>query len=261
MNFVELEGLFNSYLHLDKHVIGVTLFEDQKEFEELNVPSQKSKSFYCQMVKKAVNGKSVKADLSHFACETSAKILGLEPFYEEMEGIQGWLDSGLYASREQATLQYMSQTPVKKKTVGITVQPFSEITQHPDVVIIVCKPYQAMRLLQGYTYHHGYKNNFQLSGMCGVCFESTALPLTNQEITLSLLCSGTRFVCKWPEDLMMVSFPFDRMEKILDGVMLTAEKCEPNAYKVRIRHRLIHHNLPLNPTLNANKAYFYKNNA
>jgi len=258
MNYQELEAMFHSYLHLEKHIAAVTLYEDVDAFNQLEVQMRKNKCYYCQLVKMAVNGKSWKADLTHFACESSAKILGLETFYEKEEGIQGWLDSGLYADRATAVKQHVSIVPVKKTIVGISVEALSELHHEPDVILIACKPYQAMRLLQGYTFHYGYKNNFQMSGMCGVCFESTALPLAQHEFAMSLLCSGTRFVCKWPEDMMMVSFPFDMMEKILDGIMETAERCEPNVYKERIKHRLIHYNLPLKKSLTANKAYFYR---
>lgn len=259
MNFNELEGLFYSYLHLEKRIAAITLFDDAKAFEELDVKQRKNKSYYCQMVKMAVNGKSWKADITNFACETSAKVLGLDSFYEEEEGIDGWLESGLYASRDIAAREHFSVSPVQKRNVGIMVGPLGESKQDPSVVIVTCKPYQAMRLIQGYTFHFGYKNDLQMSGMCGVCFESTALPITNHEMTISLLCSGTRFVCKWPEEMMMVSFPYDMAEKILDGVIQTAQSCEPNAYKERIKHRLLHLHLPLEKPLNSKKAYFYRN--
>lgn len=258
MKYKKLEATFNSYLHLDNHIASVTLFNNVEAFDLLDVAMRKHKSYYCQLIKRAVNGKSWKADLSHFSCETSAKILGLEPFYGEKEGIQGWYDSGLYADQNTAARQHFSVNPVNRSTVGISVETLSDLKHDPDIVIIVCKPYQAMRILQGYTYHYGYKKDFQMSGMCGVCFESTALPITNHEFTLSLLCSGTRFVCKWPEEMMMVSFPFDMSDKILDGIIQTAERCEPNVYKERIKHRLNRHSLPLKKPLNANKAYFYR---
>lgn len=259
MKYNKLEATFDSYLHLENHIASVTLFEDKNSFEMLDVPMRKHKSYYCQLVQRAVNGKSWKADLSHFSCETSAKILGLETFYGEEEGIQGWYDSGLYADENKAALQHFSVNPVNRNVVGVSVEALSGLSHDPDILIIVCKPYQAMRILQGYTYHYGYKKDFQMSGMCGVCFESTALPLNNHEFTISLLCSGTRFVCKWPEEMMMVSFPFDMSDKILDGIIQTAEHCEPNAYKDRIKHRLNRYRLPIKKSLNTNKAYFYKN--
>lgn len=258
MNYKESALMLQSYLHLEYSIVGITLFRDQATFDALNIKLLKHKIYYCQMIKRAAHGKSRKAVLQNFACETSAKILGLEPFYETDEGIQGWYDSGLYADEALAKRQHEAVFPIEDKTVGVAVEPLKEIDNDPDIVIIVCKPSQAMRLLQGYTYHYGYKNDFQMSGMCGVCFESTSLPLTKGEFSVSLLCSGTRFVCKWPDEMMMVSFPYSMYDKILDGVMVTAQRCETNAHKEQIRHRLEHHKLPLIKPLTVNKAYFYR---
>jgi len=116
-----------------------------------------------------------------------------------------------------------------------------------------------MRLVQGYTYHFGFKNDFKMSGMCGVCFESTALPITNNEFTVSLLCSGTRFVSGWPEEMMMVSFPYTMADKIVDGLIKTAKKCEPDEYKEMIGNKLSEdNNKTLDIELKKERAYYYK---
>jgi len=264
MNSQDLNGLYKSYLHIERHIVGVKLVETCQAFDALNMAQKKNASYYCQMVKSAANGKSLKAEYRNFACETSAKILGLEPFYEEEAGIDGWYESGFYATRDVAKTEHQSVRPIPLTILGLSVAPLENYEEYPDILIIMCKPYQAMRLVQGYTYHFGYKKDFQLSGMCGVCFESTALPLTNREFTVSLLCSGTRFICRWPEDLMMVSFPFDMAEKILEGIVCTAPTCEPDKQKREIEHRLIHakleqHEIVKNNALTGKKGYFYRN--
>lgn len=259
MNAIDIENLYKSYLLIDHHIVGVKLYNHVEEFNISHAKQRKNKTFYCQLVKKAVHGKHRKADLSNFSCETAGKLLGLDEFYETEEGIDGWFDSGLYANRSLAEIEHMSVFPVRGKTHGIEVGPISKMQVEADVVIIVCKPYQAMRLVQGYTYHYGFKKDFQLSGMCGVCFESTALPLTNHEFSVSLLCSGTRFMCKWPDDMMMVSFPYDMAEKILEGIIETAQPTEPNNYKVSIHNKLHHYKLSKGKKLKANQAYFYSN--
>ncbi len=255
-----IEAMLYSYLRLEKRVIGVKLYHDKAEFESLEIRQLSTASYYCQMVKMGVNGKLIKAGPDNFACDTSAKLLGIEPFYEEDEGIRGWFDSGLYADYPAAARQHQTVRPVADMTAGIVVGPLTKLPEDPDVVIIVCKPYQAMRLIQAYTYHEGFKKDFKMSGMCGVCFESTALPLTDQEFTVSLLCSGTRYVCKWPEELMMVSFPFAMAERLLDGLVETADPCEPDNLKHEIVHRLRRHGLSPGNKLHRGKGYFYKDN-
>jgi uncharacterized protein (DUF169 family) len=246
------------YLELDYQIVGVKLYNEKEAFDQSKATQRNNKSFYCNLVKKAAEGAHRKAALSNFACETSAKLLGLEDFYETKEGIDGWLESGLYANRTIAEQEFYSVFPVKEHTKGIEVGPLSKMAVDPDVVIIICKPYQAMRLVQGYTYHYGFKKDFQLSGMGGVCFESTVLPLVNNEFTVSLLCSGTRFVNQWPEEMMMVSFPFTMAKNLLKGVRMTAQRCEPDPYKARIIHRMGDNTEVSSPNdLTADRAYFY----
>ena len=258
MNRKIIEELLNSYLLLEHHPVGVKLYDDPDAFQAVDARQKNHKSYYCQMIKMASTGKVRKGDLTNFACETSAKVLGLEEFYEEESGIDGWLDSGLYADRATATAEHAAVRPVEQPMAGLVVGPLAQLPEEPDVVILVCNPYQVMRLVQGYTYHYGFKNDFKFSGMCGVCFESTALPMTKKEFSVSLLCSGTRFICKWPDDLMMASFPYEMAEKILDGIINTAQACEPNAKKDHIKHRLHGHHLEEKKPLKHNKAYYYR---
>ncbi|NDL68643.1 DUF169 domain-containing protein [Clostridiales bacterium F-3ap] len=258
MDRKELEGYFRSYLQLDRNVVGVKLYQSKEEFCRLDIKQNKHKNYYCHMVNKASNGKMRKGDLSNFACETSGKLLGLDAFYEEKEGIDGWYDSGLYANRRNARIEHESVVPVKGHNTGVVVGPLKNLPQDPDVVILVCNPYQAMRVVQGYTYHYGFKSDIKMSGMCGVCFESTVVPVNNQEFSVSLLCSGTRFVCKWPDDVLMVSFPFGMAGRIIDGIISTAQACEPNHKKTEIKHRLHHDHLKEKTHLHHNEGYFYR---
>lgn len=257
MKKIELEGWLKGYLELDYHIVGVKLHKKQENFNQSSAIQRDNQSFYCYLVKKAAEGSHRKADLSNFACETSAKLLGLDAFYEREEGIDGWLDSGLYENRKLAEQEHEAVFPVEAPFIGVEVGPIHQLSEDPDVVIIVCKPYQSMRLVQGYSFHHGYKKNFQMSGMCGVCFESTVLPLTNNEFSMSLLCSGTRFVSQWPEEMMMVSFPYSMAEKIVEGVIATGQRCESDPYKGKIEDRLNQNHRATPDSLRAKRAYFY----
>lgn len=255
----ELHRGFSHYLGLEYHPVGVKLYDDQEAFDSCEAVQRNNKLFYCHLVKKAAEGGHRKADVSNFACETSAKLLGLEDFYETEEGIQGWYETGLYASEELAETEHYAVSPVRNHIKGVEVGPLGQIERQADVVIIICNPYQAMRLVQGYTYHHGYKKDFQMSGMCGVCFESTVLPLRDQEFSVSLLCSGTRFVAQWPENMMMVAFPYSMVDKVLDGVKVTAKRCEPDANKSKIIERMDEDELRADSEkLQSKSAYFYK---
>lgn len=262
MTLKEIEAGFYSYLQLNRRVVGVKLFTNAHAFEKVTIPLRPGKSFYCQMIKMASAGKSIKANLGSFACDTAARITGFKDYYDEVEDIDGWNDMGLFASRSIATTMKENVRPIEDPVNGLVTCPVSEFgssgLNEPDLILIPCNPRQAMRLIQGYTYHYGFKTDIKISGQCGVCFESTALPLLEKDITVSLLCSGTRYVCKWPDDVMMVSFPFSMADKILNGLGNTAQYCETDAIKKNILQRLKLHGLSAIKKLTDQAAYFYR---
>ncbi len=254
----QLEKSYQSYLRTETRLVGVGLFKSAVAYEQSSLKVHKGRAFYCQMIKKATEGRAVKAASEHFSCDTAARILGLRPYYDEEEGIDGWHESGLYADRHIAEKQHDEVRPVDFKTAGVAIGPIGELTVEPDIILIACNPTQAMRLVQGYTYSHGFKTDFKISGQCGVCFESTALPLSQRDFTVSLLCSGTRFMCQWPDDTMMVAFPYEMAQSILDGLGMTAERVESNAVKEEVKENLSKYDLEEKAGLNIDTAYYYR---
>lgn len=250
--------LLRSYLRLEHHVVGVKMIEDVSLKSYDSYTTRSGRYSYCQMIDFATKDNVFKVTDEQFGCDTSARMVGVRPYYEEQEDIDGWYDAGFYEDREIATVQKEAVRPVDKKHTGLIVGSLEQIDLDPDVVIVLCNPYQAMRLVQGYTYNYGFNSKFGLSGMCGVCFESTSLPYAKQDISMSLLCAGSRANAGWSDDLMMVSFPLFMMDNILKGIINTANKCEPDNYKKTIIEQLKTYGLDLDGYLDLGKAYFYE---
>lgn len=249
--------LLRSYLRLDHHVVGTKLVEDIDLIKYKDLALKNGRSSYCQMVDYGTKGKVFKVRNEEFSCDTSARMVGIRDYYEDQEDIDGWYDAKFYESREIATIQKEAVRPVNKVNSGLVMGTLEGLELDPDVVIVLCNPYQAMRLIQGYTYKHGFKKQFGLSGMCGVCFESTSLPYNEQDISMSLLCAGSRANAGWSDDLMMVSFPLGMIDDIIRGIIMTANKCEPDEYKRTITMQLDSYGLSSEGHLSQGEAYFY----
>lgn len=231
-NYLEtIERLLMNYLQLKERIVGINLIEDLKGYNNCDFGEVKGKLYYCYMVKLASKGRTIKGNWSHFACETAAKVLGLEDYYSDGEGVSGWEAIKVYNSRELSREKYELLKPHSSKIYGVSVAPIGEYDELPDSIIIIANAYQAMRILQGYHYFSSQNKSMAVSGMCGVCFESTALPLKENDLSISMLCSGTRFVCKWSDDAMMISFPSNLLESIVDGIVKTADPCEIDSKK------------------------------
>lgn len=253
-----MAGSIKAYLRLAHEVVGIGLLDSPAAYKDMKAEPLAGKAFYCQMVDKATRGQSFKVANQNFSCDTSARMMGIRPYYEPKEDIDGWYESGFYANRDLAKEQKETVRPIDKDLTGLFVGPLEALTNEPSVVIIHCNPYQAMRLTQAYTYSYGFKKDLALSGMCGVCFESTALPYETGDFAMSLLCSGARFMTKWSENMMMVSFPYKMTEAVLKGLAMTANRAEPDDKKKEIRDQLEANGLsPLAP-LNDGEAYYLK---
>ena len=75
----------------------------------------------------------------------------------------------------------------------------------------ITNPYNAMRITQGYAYHNGHIKNVQFGGIQGICQECTTRPFENNEVNISMLCSGTRCVAQWQKDELAIGIPFNKL--------------------------------------------------
>ncbi|KUO73908.1 MAG: hypothetical protein APF77_15565 [Clostridia bacterium BRH_c25] len=234
MYIKEMVEDLNSVLDLDRHIVGIKFIFNKEEFELSDAPQVRYKLSYCNMVKFAASGKSYKANLSNFLCIGSAKALGL--IKPDSNAISGnvYYSFGLYDSLCTARNVQKDVTFLDHETYGVVVMPLEKFNVQPDIVICIINPYQSMRILQGYAFHHGAAKNIKMAGNSGICSECTATPYDTSDMNLSLLCSNTRFAAKWKDDELGVGMPFKMFEKVYDGVLKTIDPCELNDRKVKI---------------------------
>lgn len=121
-----------------------------------------------------------------------------------------------------------------------------------DIVIIIDTPYTIMRIVQGYTYNYGVAKNIRFAGNQGVCSELTARPYEENDINISLLCSNTRFSCKWEDGEMGVGMPYKIFLNVIQGVLQTLNPTEHDYKKEEIIKKSTENNLDLNVVLGKN---------
>ena len=224
----------NCVLDLERYIVGIKFIFNKEEYELSDVPQVRYKLSYCNMVKLAASGKSLKADINNFLCIGSAKALGL--IKPDSNAISGnvYYSFGLYDSLCTARNVQKDVTFLDHQVYGVVVMPLEKFEVQPDIAIYIVKPYQSMRILQGYAFHHGAAKNIKMAGNSGMCSECTATPYDTNDMNLSLLCSNTRFAAKWKDDELGIGMPFNMFEKVYDGVIKTIGPCEPNERKMKI---------------------------
>ncbi|MDR1363838.1 MAG: DUF169 domain-containing protein, partial [Spirochaetaceae bacterium] len=180
-----------NYLNLKREVVGIHFFLDANAYAKAEVDVFKGKASYCFMVKAASEGKHFKATIEHVNCSGGAPAVGLEKEPDAIKNGTVPHALGLYCDIGTGALAYTGIRYMDTLTYGIEAGPLHEV-KNADVVIVIDNTYNAMRIIQGYSYYNGVKTDFRLSGNQAICSECTATPYITQDINVSFLCSGTR---------------------------------------------------------------------
>ena len=238
-NYSALENELKALLEFPYRVAAVRLIKTEAEYQQLDIPEPKAPLNYCQMVKAALSGHSFKAcQAEQFRCLAGPSTIGILPYPTESESGENLCDMEMYRDLVVAhnIAQNMAHCP--HWAYGVAVQPLSECQEPPQVVILVTNPFNAMRVIQGYSYEYGTNTSFQMTGNQAFCSECTAYILKHGRINISMLCSGTRNRVKWNENEMAIGIPFVQLETLLRGIRATVNPMEVDDKKQLIQQKL-----------------------
>jgi len=228
----------NCALQLERKIVGMKFFFSEEEFQQAAAKQIKAPMHYCAMVKAATAGHGVKVDAERFGCPGAARALGMiEPEAAFISG-KHYLKLGLYQDLITAKNARNNMTFCQHKAYGVMLKPLGDFDEEPDIVLIIANSYNAMRIVQGYTYKYGMHTAFKLSGNQALCSECTAYPYESNNINISMLCGGTRNKAGWGDDEIGIGMPFNRFSAVIDGVYKTINAMEPNRNKAKIEAKL-----------------------
>lgn len=232
---------FYALIDIDRRIVGVKLLKDKSQFDSYDVVSLVNPLSYCVAVKSASLGHRIKFDKLRSGCAGSTRALGLEKPTDDFLDGSAPLRLGLFKDQEVAMKSALHTTNVLSNTYGVLVQPieFFDKEDKPDVAIVIGKPRELMRIIQGYTYHYGINTNISMSGNQGVCVEATAYPLIHNTINMSFLCSGTRYLAQWKDEEATMGIPMSLLDNVIDGLYNTVNAVEMDKRKSEISKDLM----------------------
>jgi uncharacterized protein (DUF169 family) len=257
-NLGKLVMKMNCALELERKIVGVKFLFSQEDYESADARPLKNKLNYCVMVKSAMAGAAVKATGDELACIAGARAIGLKEIDDFHKSGQNGKRLGLYRDMATAKKVRDGMSYCDHHAYGIMVKPLDEFAQEPDVVIIITNPYNVMRVVQAYSYYYGIQANYKMTGNQAVCSESTAYPYLNNDINVSMLCIGTRHRAGWNDNELAVAFPFNRLDKITEGLMQTINIMDNNQKKETIERKL-HENNVYDFEIKYNHNYYQDN--
>jgi len=230
--------LIESYLDLDRKPVGVKFFFSKEEFDNFNIPQRDRKVTYCNSVQLASKGKAMKLTKENQGCPNGAMALKMREIPEPMASGKARFSKNIYHDVETSKSISDQMLFLKEEPYGYAVMPLDMFELDPDIVIVISKPYNIMRLIQGHGYFNGYTNNLRTVGLQAVCQDLTTYPYNTQDINISFLCPGTRLVADWKEHEIGIGIPFEKWYEIVEGVKQTTNPFERNKNKEGIKKRL-----------------------
>lgn len=236
----EIAAKAYALLTLDRRIVGIKFLYTLEEYEKMPARGMKAKVAYCVVVKGAMTGRSVKLSREYSGCNGSSRALGFTAPSEAFTSGELYNGFGLYKDLPTSKQVANSMIACRKSSYGIMAQPLEKYENNPpDVVILAADARNAMRLLQGYTYSYGCQPVFKMTGNQAICVECTSHPLEADQMNLSMLCSGTRYLAGWKPGEITTGFPYHKFVATVEGLLKTADAVELDPEKRRISENLI----------------------
>ncbi|MDD7401689.1 MAG: DUF169 domain-containing protein [Eubacteriales bacterium] len=224
-------------LPLQRLVVGVQFLFNQETYTNYPCKNYTGKLSFCQMVRRAMDNESYKYNFENFTCRCAAEALGL---VEEMDCVasgERYFATRLHISRSVAKQVQDSLLRIHHRVAGIVVGPL-ETLEAPDLSIIVCNTFDAMRIIQGYAYVFGPPRNISTVGNQGFCCDLAARPYETDDLNISFLCAGTRFKNDWATDEVGIAMPINKFIPTARGVIQTLNPIENRTRKQAVADRL-----------------------
>lgn len=235
---IELNNLFKCILDLNREIVGIKFLHDESEYNKANALDISGKMRYCVLVKSASLGHPLKIKGENISCQGAGRTLGFIKQNERYCSGLTYMEFGFYEDMSTSYKTVHDIDILEQSPVGVMVKPLDSYKEDiPDVIIVVTKTYNAMRISQGYTYKYGLKKDFKFGGNQALCFESTTVPYRYSDMNISMLCAGTRHYAKWEEDELSIGIAYNKFESIVNGVIHTINTIEPNDKKEMIISR------------------------
>ncbi len=252
---IEANNKVVAALELERRIVGVKFLRSSEDYKRSEVQSVKERMPYCVMIRLVSQGHSFKTDLGHSGCKGATRALGMEKPSDEFHTGDEYLSFGLYENLETAKKFADDMIFMDEEIYGLDARPLMDFDEEPDVVIIITNPYNAMRISQGYAYKYGHNNAYRISGNQAVCSECTATPFVKNDMNISMMCAGTRYLAGWDESELGIGFSIEKFIEVADGIFFSINGAETNEKKEKIIEKLKNIDVE-SPEIQKDGAYF-----
>lgn len=185
--------------------------------------TRQGKLWACRAFQAARDGEVVNLSAETSGCPGGSTYLGLrEMAAEHLDTVADFLVNGekLMASRDVFYRARSHGTPPPKGVGKVVVfSPLEKAELAPHLVMFLCTPLQASRLLTLVNFEIGTPLDVRVSG--STCSTAVARPLYTGEANISLVDTTSRHMCTYEPNEMIVTIP----THLMHGVMRSLDRC------------------------------------
>ena len=210
---------------LEQEPVAVSCLKDKQ------IDSGQGKVRICRAILDAGAGKSLKVSKQNNACFGASWHLGFKQIKDPqvIKMIKKFVVEGekLFCSYEalDKLISQMEENP-DNSTSCFILSPLSKIEHEPELVVIICNPEQACRLLTFVTFFDGVMPKVKIGGP--TCRMAIMYPLLSGEVNISFQDSTARKMCHMDKNLLFVSIPAKRIPQIVENT----DKCSAGTAKI-----------------------------
>ncbi|MCS7254316.1 MAG: DUF169 domain-containing protein [Armatimonadota bacterium] len=160
----------------------------------------------CEAMKRASNGAIINLSKDNSSCPGGTYYIGLG---ERRGGVEDFLVDveHIFSSRPVARAHFVhSVAPPTGLTPYVCIAPVVSMPIKPDLVLIVCNPMQASRIL-GLVAYDGAPG-LKLSAFGAACQTAITNPLMNEQVDVSFIDVSARKRAGFADDELIVSLPY-----------------------------------------------------
>lgn len=178
-------------LNLDKSPVAIKFILREEDIPE-GIEKIDENIRHCEMVQKAAQGETFYATAEEQVCKGGAAAIGLMETPEKIKTGEFYQSLGRFSSLGSAKRTMENVPKIDPMMKAIIYAPLENIKYDPDVIVVICKPAQAMRLAQAMVYTRGGRVEASFSGIQSICADAVAGPFTQNTANITLGCSGSR---------------------------------------------------------------------
>lgn len=174
---------------------------------------------HCEMVQKASQGETFYATAEEQMCKGGASAIGLMETPEKIKTGEFYQSLGRFSSLGSAKRTMESIPKIDPMMKAIIYAPLEDVKFDPDVIVVISKPAQAMRLAQAMVYTRGGRVEASFSGIQSVCADAVAGPFVNNTANFTLGCSGSRQFAGIKEDEVIVGMNGENIGCVVNALI------------------------------------------